>query len=215
MSQHSDQERTIALAGVFQGARLVRDLARLGQADSRAQTASLDSLFVFDADRVIDVFSGIDGIELGLNTLIAQLELPRDRDLEIARYAVATIHHGDQLTRDPQRMERLTDALSGLNNRSADFDLSDNSRGLQIGHLYQEMISGTSPPIMVRGEPLYLQNTDLAARIRACLLASIRAAILWRQCGGSKFQLLFRRRQLAALAHQLLAHALQKPTAGD
>ena len=48
--------------------------------------------------------------------------------------------------------------------------------------------------IMVRGEPLYLQNSELAGQIRAMLLTGIRAAVLWRQCGGTKWSLLFGRR---------------------
>jgi high frequency lysogenization protein len=57
---------------------------------------------------------------------------------------------------------------------------------------------------MVRGEPLHLQNPDNATRIRVALLAGIRAAVLWRQTGGKKWQLLLRRRAIAASARDLV-----------
>ena len=40
-------------------------------------------------------------------------------------------------------------------------------------------------------------------KIRACLLAGIRSAVLWRQVGGSKWQLLFHRKKLVQAARQL------------
>ena len=40
-------------------------------------------------------------------------------------------------------------------------------------------------------------------KIRACLLAGIRSAVLWRQVGGSKWQLLFHRKKLVQAAQQL------------
>jgi high frequency lysogenization protein len=45
----------------------------------------------------------------------------------------------------------------------------------------------------VTGNPTYLQNTATADKVRALLLAGIRAAILWRQVGGQRWHLLFKR----------------------
>ncbi len=57
---------------------------------------------------------------------------------------------------------------------------------------------------MIAGEPLHLQNPDNAARIRVALLAGIRAAVLWRQAGGRKWQLLLRRRALGRTSRELI-----------
>jgi high frequency lysogenization protein len=56
---------------------------------------------------------------------------------------------------------------------------------------------------MVAGEQNYLQKTETAARVRTLLLAGIRAAVLWRQLGGSKWKLLFARKKYVAVARQL------------
>jgi high frequency lysogenization protein len=84
------------------------------------------------------------------------------------------------------------------------FDLGDSAQHQQLSQIYQERISTLGPKIMVRGEPLHLQNPDSAARIRVALLAGIRAAVLWRQAGGSKWQLLFQRRKTANTARELV-----------
>jgi high frequency lysogenization protein len=40
-----------------------------------------------------------------------------------------------------------------------------------------------------------LSNDKNASRIRALLLAGLRSAILWRQCGGTRWSILFNRKR--------------------
>ena len=77
-------------------------------------------------------------------------------------------------------------------------------RTFPLARLYQRHISPAPPPILVKGEPLYLQNPTIADDIRACLLAGLRAVVLWRQCGGKRWQVLLGRRRLADTARSLL-----------
>jgi len=199
----SDRDRVIALAGVYQAARLVRDIARKGQCDIDMARASLNSLFDFDPATTASVFGGEQGVALGLRTLISQLESPQERDLEIARYVIATIHLADKL-RKSDHLGRIADELTDLKKRTTEFDLPRPTRIAQVEHIYQQHVSTVQPQIMVRGEPLHLQNKEHAAHIRAMLLAGIRSAILWRQCGGGKLQLLFSRNKIANTARDLL-----------
>ena len=60
---------------------------------------------------------------------------------------------------------------------------------------------------MVRGEPLHLQNPENVNRIRALLLAAIRSAMLWRQCGGRRLHILLGRKKLWRMADALLQRA--------
>lgn len=204
MSAYNDYHRVTALAGQFQAAQCVRDLAREGSAKQDAENASLASLFDFNPDSVAQIFGGLPGVRLGLQTLIGQLERPRHRDMEIARYVIGALHLGDKLRADTQAMQALGEALQSAEQRSRDFELSDSTRVSQLGRIYQEHISIIQPQIMVRGEPVYLRSEENSARVRALLLAGIRAAILWRQCGGSKIHLLFRRVNVARIARELL-----------
>lgn len=201
--KYSDRERITALAGVYQAAQLVRDIARTGQCENDVLRASLNSLFVFDPDSVPAVFGGITGVGKGLRTLVSQLEDPQQRDLEIARYVVSLIHLADKLQKGGG-LDAIGEELLALHGRIVEFDLPRPTRIAQVERIYQEHVSTQQPQIMVRGEPLYLQNTELAGQIRCMLLAGIRAAVLWRQCDGKKWQLIFARGRIAGTARELL-----------
>ncbi|STO54149.1 lysogenization regulator [Canicola haemoglobinophilus] len=72
-----------------------------------------------------------------------------------------------------------------------------------LASIYVDIISPLGARIQVQGFPLYLQQLSIQNRIRACLLAGIRSAVLWRQMGGTKWQFLFSRRKLIATAQQI------------
>lgn len=71
--------------------------------------------------------------------------------------------------------------------------------------IYVDVISPLGPRIQVTGSPAVLQSTQVQAKVRATLLAGIRAAVLWRQSGGSRLQLMFSRNRLSTQARQILA----------
>jgi len=74
----------------------------------------------------------------------------------------------------------------------------------RLADLYVETLSHVRPRIVVHGNPLHLGNPRDVERIRAMLLAAVRAAVLWHQVGGGQFRLLLRRREYAMLARGLL-----------
>jgi high frequency lysogenization protein len=80
-----------------------------------------------------------------------------------------------------------------------------------MADLYRQSISNISPRIIVKGKPLFLQNPDTQNRIRALLLAGIRSAVLWRQLGGTRLQLLFSRKSIVSDAEELLELLLETP----
>ena len=57
---------------------------------------------------------------------------------------------------------------------------------------------------MITGDQDYLARTETANKIRACLLAGIRSAILWRQCGGTRWKFIFYRKKIQAELQILL-----------
>ena len=44
-------------------------------------------------------------------------------------------------------------------------------------------------------------------KIRSLLLAGIRSAMLWRQCGGKRWQILLGRKRMLSLSHKLTKQA--------
>jgi high frequency lysogenization protein len=69
-----------------------------------------------------------------------------------------------------------------------------------LGSLYADTISHLRPRVMVQGNPHYLGQPGVVAEIRAILLAAVRSAVLWRQLGGSFWDLVFSRRAMADAA---------------
>ncbi len=204
MAKYSENDRVIAIGGLFQAARLARDIARNGICDASAFEAIRETLFDFEPASVESVFGGAGRVALGLRTLLRQLEQSGKRDLEVSRYVVAVMHLADRLMRSDESMQALHEELTALARRRKHFELGDSTLHEQLAEIYQTQISALGPRIMVRGEPLHLQNPDNATRIRVALLAGIRVAVLWRQAGGKKWQLLVRRRHISASARDIV-----------
>jgi high frequency lysogenization protein len=77
----------------------------------------------------------------------------------------------------------------------------------RLAELYVSTLSTLKPRVLVNGSPLILQQQPVVERIRAALLAAVRAAVLWRQLGGRQWQLVLKRRQYAMLTRGLLSRA--------
>ena len=200
---YTEEDRVIALAGIFQSARMVTDLAHDGRTDTSAYDASLLSLFDLNPPSVSGVFGSQAGVQLGLHTLWTQLERPRERDMEITRYVISIIQLCDKLLKDSRTLNQITDAIDNLADRTKAFEFSQQAQTAQLAETYSQFVSPIQPKIIVKGDGRNLQNTDTAAMIRASLLAGIRAAVLWRQTGGKRWQLLLNRKKIAQLANQL------------
>ena len=203
----TDEDRAIALAGVFQAAVLAQQIAQTGMVDTASFEVSLNSIVETDPADVAGVYGNAVGIRLGLQTLIRQLDRPRERNLEITRHAVSLLQLAHRLSRDPKRLADLAGGIEAIASRREDHPVTHDNQVAALAELYQRDISTMTPRIMVSGEPLHLQNPANQHRIRAALLAGIRAGILWQQCEGSRWRLLFGRRALASAAQRLLAAA--------
>lgn len=203
-------DRTLALAGLFQAARLTQQLARDGSCPADALAASVHSLFMIDAATTAEVFGGTRGVAPGLRLLRDKLAgRTEPSDMEIARYVVALL----QLERALERRAEAQDAIRrGLEaaetqTKSAEPDggeLLAASLVEKVAELYTQTVSPLGPRIMVNGEQGYLANSLIAAKVRCALFAGIRAAFLWRQLGGRRWQLLFQRKQIANEANAIL-----------
>ena len=198
------ENQTLALAGMFQVAVLIDDLALTGSCDNEAFSGSFDSLFTFDAATTRDVYGELSCLSKGFTALDGYLGgAARPTSRNIAYYVLSMLKIARVLTADQQLADRLFDGLQNIERRSREFELSRGSVIGQIDGLYQETISNLDPRILVRGEQHHLLNEDTAARIRTLLLAGIRSAVLWKQLGGSKWKLLLSRKQYVAAARRL------------
>jgi high frequency lysogenization protein len=90
---------------------------------------------------------------------------------------------------------KVADGLRQIQQQGQQFELSPLSRLHRIDGLYQQTLSRFQPRVIVQGDPSVLSQGDNTSRIRALLFAGVRAAVLWRQRGGSRWSLIFHRRR--------------------
>jgi high frequency lysogenization protein len=197
------ESRVLALAGVFQALSLVRDLAREGDCDCEAFEASVASVFKLESDSAAEVFGGNRGVRRGLHVLVEQVE-GNDRDLPLFHMLVNVIKLERALARHPAINQRLGEGLAGMQRQLQHFPVTHPTILARLADLYCANLSGLRPRITVVGNPLYLQQAAKAQRVRALLLAAVRAAVLWRQLGGRRRHLLFRPKREVMIARGML-----------
>jgi len=207
----SFHDQVLALAGIFQSACLVQQLAREGHTDSAALRASIQSILALDAPDVETIYGGARGVHLGLELLHTKLTgKTKSADMEMARYVVALVQLENSLRRRPTMLDDIRQGIDTARAQMKFFESDAPADGVhpllmeKLAQLYSQTISTLSPRIMVSGEHGHLSNPAIAAKVRAALLAGIRSAVLWHQLGGRRWQLLFSRGKIARTAAELL-----------
>ncbi|HJW82519.1 MAG TPA: high frequency lysogenization protein HflD [Acidiferrobacterales bacterium] len=208
----SFHDQVLALAGVFQSACLVQQLAREGHTDSAALRTSIQSVLALDAPDVATIYGGARGVHLGLELLTTRLTgKTKPSDMEMARYVIALVQLEGSLRRRPKMLDDLRQGIDTAREQMKFFEGDAPAEGAhpqlmeKLAQVYSQTISTLTPRIMVSGEHGHLANPAIAAKVRATLLAGIRSAVLWRQLGGRRWQLLFSRGKIARAASALLA----------
>jgi len=198
------ENQTLALAGIFQSVHLCKALATNGSCDQDELRGTLRSILTLNSERVIDSYGGSSrSINRGLRVLRAQFSGNDEaRDFELSRYALALIQLGTNVLGNDQTVEQLRIGISKV--QSQEGDVTDPDLVNNLANIYRTSISNLTPRIMVSGDPGFLNDNEIASKIRAALLGGIRSVVLWRQCGGSKPKLVMQRGQHARMAEELL-----------
>ena len=204
MQLNTITNQTIALAGIAQAAALVQQLATTGTADPIAMEASIASVLKIDSDSVIDVYGSLAGIKLGLEQLNVQMTGYKIVNPEQARYSASLVFLENQLSGRKDLLKLIQIGITKAQAQGEHFGSLHENVLASLGEVYQSTISTLQPRIMVNGEQAYLSRPEIANKIRACLLAGIRSAILWKQCGGTRWKFLFFRKKIQAELQILL-----------
>jgi high frequency lysogenization protein len=209
MNETSLQKRTLALAGIFQAAALVKQLAETGRVTERYFTPCIESLFKIDANDVVDVYSGhIKNITLGLQELCALFthnKLPKDSN--IARYVLSLLHLEKKLNNNSKMNELIRTGILRAKIQATYYAPTHENIMSNLSSLYTDTLSTFSFRIHISGQPVYLNQPNVVNKARALLLAGIRSAVLWRQVGGKRWQLLISRNSMIATAKSFILKA--------
>ncbi len=205
----------IGLAGALQPVAMVEQLAKTGYLNTRDFETAVHSLFEQRPPSAEAVFGGLANLIKGLEVLIKTLDDHRDpAHSDILRYFLGVVHLQKKLNKRRDMLHILGTRLEKAEQQAQHFgETHDNVVG-NIADIYTDTISTFQYRIQVTGEYDYLHQTRVSNQVRVLLLAAIRAATLWRQAGGSRWQLLFSRRKIANAAEELLKEAKKLEISG-
>ncbi len=200
------QDITIALAGIFQAAQLVDQLARTGQTHSEAYECCINSLLDLNPSSTLAVYGGDPAnLRMGLEIMRELLRPNSQQHRETLRYGLGVLHLQKKLAGRRDMLGVIGSRIGQAGQQAETFGGSTHDNVIaNLAGLYSETISTFRYRIQVNGEYQHLQQTRVANQIRALLLAAIRSAMLWRQVGGNRWQLLLNRKQLAWQVEDLL-----------
>ncbi|HRJ53560.1 MAG TPA: high frequency lysogenization protein HflD [Candidatus Thiothrix moscowensis] len=204
------RNRTIALAALFQCVEGVTQIASRGSVDSELFDACINSVLTEDASSPEALYGGVEKLRTGLRVLMHQLGTGsmtpdgRPKDIEATRYAVNLLYLEKKLANDPNMFQALLKNIENAQQQLDFFGMTHPNMIARLAEIYSNTVSKIGPRIMIKGDQNHLSNPENAARIRALLLAGVRAALLWRQAGGSRWKLIFSRGVMQKEAQGLL-----------
>lgn len=204
MNQFSNQ--VLALAGVFQSALMVDQLARQGNLERPRLAQSIRTVLNLNPSSVEAVYGGIAGVETGLEGLKEVLaKRGKGMSPDVLRYAMGILHAQRKLLARDDLMEALSQHLTRAVDQCAYFDDPLHESVIAaVANSYQQSVSKLDFRIRVMGNPAYLQNPSIAEQVRTALLFGIRSAHLWHQLGGRRWHIVVKRSKLHDTAEQLL-----------
>ncbi len=193
----SIESRVLALGGMLQALAQVRRIAETGQSESEPVRVALDSVFRIDAADTQAVYGDAASLRVGLRLLRDYLA-NSNRDQVLGKLGLAVLQLERRFVGEDAVVTQVQTGLRGLEAPAQRLGSTHPDVVAGLGSLYADTVSTLRPRVMVQGNPHYLGQAGVVAEIRALLLAALRSAVLWRQCGGSLWDFVFRRREMAA-----------------
>ena len=204
--QKSISTQIIALAAMCQSVKLVQQVARSTGSVQPDLNISLNSVATLDAASPLDIYGGeLANLRTGLQLVIDQLGDKPQKDVELTRYMVGVLALERRLNKNQNNLTKLAEKLQQLQRQLQHYAVTDDNVLANLADIYSNCISSLGGRIQIYGQPELLKQAAVQHKVRALLLASVRAAVLWRQAGGSRLDFIFKRRKLVAEARRALA----------
>lgn len=204
-------DRAIAMAGIVQATHCVKQIAEEGRTDNDAMSASIESIFTIDAMTTLDVYGGLHNLRHGLEYAVELFSgNSQHLDMETMQYTITVLQLERKLSGNAAMLNQLAEGIERAKQQAEVFSSTHENVLANLAGLYSDTISTLSPRIMVQGESAYLNDTLNVHKIRSLLLSAIRSAVLWRQKGGGRLQIMFMRQkyvtEFQSLINKLNAH---------
>lgn len=213
------QNRALALAGVFQATQLTHMTAMTGQ-QSIGETgnfyfeqlikASLNIRPALNTStQTLDFFNQLGDIALGLKTLESSFNQPfsttpksKIPKLPSAKlpmsYAMALLQLEKKVYSNPEYVAVIEKSQQKILKQLSFFDNNYMHPSIiaNLAQAYVDTAGQINPRILVRGNAESFKDPNHTNRIRASLFTGLQLAHLWRQLGGSSWNMIFSKRKL-------------------
>ncbi|MFK5893759.1 MAG: high frequency lysogenization protein HflD [Pseudomonadota bacterium] len=200
----SIEDKTLALAGVAQACKQVRSIATRGSYDQDILLTAIQSILSTEPSSTEEVYGKKSALNSGLRIITNYNFAKNNHDLELTKTIITTLSLSSKLLKRNDLLNKLNSGIEKAKDQVEFFTADHDNVISNLADLYQNTISTMSPKILVAGNPVYLEQADNASRVRTLLLAAVRSGILWHQLGGTRWQLLFQRKNIMQAAHKLL-----------
>jgi high frequency lysogenization protein len=202
---------TLALAGIFQAILLVKNMAKTGKADEQAFLTTINTIYKISPQNANTVYDGPESLYLGLKEVINFFDVgKKGQDPDVTRYLLGLIYLEKKLSRNKKMQNNLRERITRAINQARFFPPTHPSILANLGDAYSQTLGKLHYRISIVGRTNYLKRHDLMDKIRALLLAGVRSVVLWKQVGGSRWELLWGRKQILEIATNLCKKCEQK-----
>jgi high frequency lysogenization protein len=223
-TSQQQENKTIALAGVYLALDQIQTLAWHGTCDQACLKTSIDSLFSENPQSFIEVYGSVSALENGLEALKSSLSnaqdplcMERNKYLKKLMYLSKKFNNNNILQDQIGTTLNLISSDIVLNKEDPGATNTDHSQQPQYAHypsqhminriaeLYRNTLSTIKPKIIIYGQANILATADHAATIRALLLCAVRGTQLWYQAGGSGLSIVLNRSKYNRCIDHLLS----------
>lgn len=208
---------TMALGALFQCCGQITRVASTGYFDELAASCVLRAMLVTDPKTLEDIYDPPQ-LATGLRLMLEALgNSPGDKTreiIDITKIAFKIIALELSIERSAGVFARMGGEIDRIRALAGQEDPNCTAPDCRIvlkqdyvreyAVLYQSLISPNFTKLIIYGEAAVLSRTENQEKIRALILAGIRAALLWRQEGGRRRWLFFRRKAILDYARNLL-----------
>lgn len=187
---------SLALSGLCLTAKLIDDLAIKGFCDDNLLRLSLATLLPKQHDSVLDLYGGnLAHFRPALQLTYHELRQTTER---ISRCWIAVLGVERELRNQETANRHIKVKIDYFQSQLAEKDLLEEENVAYLANIYTDHISPACRQIKITGDRRYLSERRIQNLIRALLLTGYRSAVLWRQLGGTKWDLLLRKGKLEA-----------------
>ena len=189
-----DDNYIISLSALLHSSYLVNKIATTGQNYSNEAEMLIRSIYktdTFDTKSIYKNYNELhDGYVVLKKILTGNTDIPL---ITMQKYALNMILIQKNINKINDLKYLIRKKIDNYQDNSM---MATNLDGLitYTEEIYIECIGIIRPRVVVSGKKEYLEENS--SLIRALLLSGIRAAFLWDYYGGSKWQLMFRRKEI-------------------